>query len=182
MVLVLTLPVNAALLFSAFQPEASWPRPVTALHGLLEPFRIVNGYGLFRVMTKSRPEIVVEGSADGTEWLPYEFRWKPGDLHRAPRWVAPHQPRLDWQMWFAALGTYRDNRWFLRFAESLLRNSPDVLALLERNPFPETPPRYVRARVYDYSFTRRGERAEPGAWWKRGAAAEYLPAVSLGRE
>ncbi|MBA2270501.1 MAG: lipase maturation factor family protein [Chthoniobacterales bacterium] len=181
-VLLLTLPVNAALLFSAFQPEASWPRPVTVLHGMLEPFRIVNGYGLFRVMTKSRPEIVVEGSADGTEWLPYEFRWKPGDLHRAPRWVAPHQPRLDWQMWFAALGTYRDNRWFLRFAESLLRNSPDVVALLERNPFPETPPRYVRARVYDYSFTRRGEGAEPGAWWKRGAAAEYLPAVSLGRE
>lgn len=178
-VLVLTLPVNGALLFSAFKPEAAWPAPLTAMHGLLEPFRVVNGYGLFRVMTKSRPEILVEGSADGINWLPYEFRWKPGDLDRAPRWVAPHQPRLDWQMWFAALGSPRHNRWFGSFAERLLRNSPDVVALLERNPFPAAPPRYLRANLYDYSFTTRGERQQAGAWWRRRELGEYLPAVSL---
>ena len=70
----------------------------------LEPFRMINGYGLFRVMTKDRREIIIEGSADGIDWLPYEFKWKPGDVMRAPGWCAPHQPRLDWQMWFAALG------------------------------------------------------------------------------
>ena len=76
----------------------------------------MNGYGLFRVMTKSRPEIILEGSADGIDWLPYEFKWKPGDVNQPPHWVAPHQPRLDWQMWFAALGTYRQNPWFVRLA------------------------------------------------------------------
>jgi uncharacterized membrane protein YphA (DoxX/SURF4 family) len=92
--LIGTLPFNAMLVYGAFKPDAAWPAPLTTAYGAIEPFRIVNGYGLFRVMTKTRPEIVIEGSADGIDWSPYEFRWKPGDLQRAPRWVAPHQPRL----------------------------------------------------------------------------------------
>ena len=139
----------------------------------------MNGYGLFRVMTKSRPEIIIEGSADGNEWLPYEFRWKPGALERAPRWVAPHQPRLDWQMWFAALGNYRQNPWFVSLLERLLRNTPAVTRLLERNPFPETPPRYIRARLYEYRFTTWAEHRATGNWWKREESGEYLPAISL---
>ena len=173
-VLLVTLPVNAGLLFSAFKPEAPWPPRLGALQGMLEPFRIVNGYGLFRVMTKSRPEIVIEGSADGIDWLPYEFRWKPGSVNQAPRWVAPHQPRLDWQMWFAALGTYRENRWFLILGERLMENTPDVVALLEHNPFAATPPRYIRGTVYDYQFTTPAERRESGAWWKRRELREYV--------
>ena len=181
-VLVVTLPLNSWLMFSALKPEAAPPRPLAALASLLQPFHIVNGYGLFRVMTKTRPEIVVEGSADGIDWSPYEFRWKPGDVDQAPRWVAPHQPRLDWQMWFAALGSPRQNPWFLRFAEQLLRGRAEVAALLQRNPFPDKPPRYLRARLYQYEFTTQREDGGTSPWWKRRELPEYLPTVSLGQE
>jgi predicted DCC family thiol-disulfide oxidoreductase YuxK len=178
-VLVITLPINATLIFSAFKPNAEWPRPIAMVAGYLESFHVVNGYGLFRVMTKTRPEIIIEGSADGNEWLPYEFRWKPGDLNRAPGWVAPHQPRLDWQMWFAALGTYRHNPWFVSLVERLLRNAPDVTRLLARNPFPDAPPQYIRARWFEYRFTTAEEHRATGAWWKREERGEYLPAITL---
>ncbi|MDQ6808812.1 MAG: lipase maturation factor family protein, partial [Verrucomicrobiota bacterium] len=182
LVLIVTLPLNAMLLASAFKPELQWPRPIAAVYGWIEPFRIVNGYGLFRVMTKTRPEIEVEGSADGVVWLPYEFKWKPGDVNQAPRWVAPHQPRLDWQMWFAALGTYADNRWFVAFAEALLENRREVTSLLARNPFRVAPPQYVRATLYGYRFTTEAEHAQTGAWWHREPQGEYLPVVSLHHE
>jgi hypothetical protein len=178
-VLVITLPINAMLIFSAFKPEAEWPRPIATIAGYLESFRVVNGYGLFRVMTKSRPEIVIEGSADGVEWLPYEFRWKPGALDRAPGWVAPHQPRLDWQMWFAALGSYRQNPWFISLLERLLDNTPEVTRLLARNPFPNAPPTYVRAKLFEYRFTSAEERRTTGSWWKREGRGDYIPAVTL---
>jgi hypothetical protein len=167
------------LLYSAIKPASEWPRPIALIAGYIEPFRIVNGYGLFRVMTKTRPEIIIEGSADGNEWLPYEFTWKPGALDRAPGWVAPHQPRLDWQMWFAALGNYRQNPWFVSLQERLLRNTPAVTRLLERNPFPENPPRYIRARLYEYRFATWAEHRATGNWWKREENGEYLPAISL---
>jgi hypothetical protein len=142
---------------------------------LVSPLRLVNSYGLFAVMTTERPEIVVEGSNDGVTWQAYEFRYKPGDLRRPPPMVAPHQPRLDWQMWFAALGTYQSNRWFVSFMERLLQGEPSVLRLLKSNPFLGTPPRYVRARLYQYHFTRRGDRD----WWSREEKGEYFPAVGL---
>src|SRR6266542_36931 len=151
---------------------------VIAITGRLEPFRIVNGYGLFRVMTKERGEIVIEGSADGIDWLPYEFKWKPGDVMRAPGWCAPHQLRLDWQMWFAALGSYRENPWFGRLIVRL-EWSRDVSRLLAKNPFSHEPPRYIRAMFYRYRFTTLRERSETGAWWKREELREYLPTVSL---
>ena len=88
-------------------------------------------------MTTSRDEIVVEGSNDGQTWQAYEFKYKPGNLARRPSWVAPYQPRLDWQMWFAALGTYQQNRWFANLMIRLLQGSPEVTALLEKNPFPD---------------------------------------------
>ncbi len=154
-----------------------WPRPVGWLYEAAEPFRTFNGYGLFAVMTTSRPEIIVEGSDDGESWLPYEFKWKPGDVHRRPVFVAPHQPRLDWQMWFAALGPYQSSPWFERFLVGLLEGSPEVLSLLERNPFPAHPPKYVRALVYRYRFTSFKERSLTGAWWHR----DYLGLFSAPR-
>ena len=178
-VVIVTLPINAWLIFSAFKPHEEWPRPLIAIYGRLEPFRIVNGYGLFRVMTKERGEIVIEGSADGIDWLPYEFKWKPGDVMRAPGWCAPHQPRLDWQMWFAALGSYRENPWFGRLIVRLLHGSQDVRQLLAKDPFPHESPRYIRATFYRYRFTTSRERRETGAWWKREELREYLPSVSL---
>ena len=141
----------------------------------VEPLRLVNSYGLFAVMTTTRPEIVVEGSDDGVNWLAYEFPYKPGDLRRSPPVVAPLQPRLDWQMWFAALGSYQQNPWFVNFMVRLLQGEPSVLRLLRYNPFPKGPPRYVRARVYLYHFTRWGERG----WWRREDGGMYFPPVGM---
>ena len=130
-------------------------------------------------MTTERPEIVVEGSMDGQTWLAYDFKYKPGDVKRRPAFVAPHQPRLDWQMWFAALDRYEQNPWLLNFCARLLEGSPEVLALLERNPFPQAPPRYIRAVVYDYHFTNFATRNKTGAWWQREYKGLYMPVVSL---
>ena len=178
-VIVLTLPLNARLIYSAFKPEAEWPELLGAVYARAESLRVVNGYGLFRVMTKDRKEIVIEGSADGLDWKPYEFKWKPDDVMRVPGWCQPHQPRLDWQMWFAALGSYQQNPWFVQTVIALLHGKPKVAALFETNPFPQIPPRYVRASFYRYRFTNAEEHRQTGAWWKREELGEYLPSVSL---
>ena len=153
--------------------------PADAVIRTIGPFEIVNTYGLFAVMTTSRPEIIIEGSNDGVTWLAYEFKYKPGKLTRRPLWVEPFQPRLDWQMWFAALGNYQSSPWILHFLERLLDGSPQVLGLLDRNPFPDAPPRYIRAQVYDYRFTTPEERKVTGQWWQREWKGAYVPEVSL---
>jgi hypothetical protein len=142
-------------------------------------FVFVNDYGLFRQMTETRPEILIEGSVDGTEWKAYEFRWKPGDPARAPRFNTPHQPRLDWQMWFEALrleDVYDrlgeiDPRlmspWFRSFLERLMTGEPSVVGLLQQNPFPESPPKAVRIEFYQYRFTDAEEARRTGNWWHR---------------
>jgi hypothetical protein len=155
---------------------------VGALVRYLEPLRSVNNYGLFAVMTKTRPEIIVDGSNDGTHWLPYEFRYKPGDLKQRLKFVAPHQPRLDWQMWFAALSDYRQNPWFVNFCVRLLQGEPTVLGLLAKNPFPERPPKYIRATVYNYTFTDWQTLRKTGDWWKREYVGPYFGPISLKKE
>jgi predicted DCC family thiol-disulfide oxidoreductase YuxK len=158
------------------------PAPAEALARYTSPFQVVNSYGLFAVMTTERIEIVVEGSDDGEHWRAYEFPYKPGDVSRPPRWAAPYQPRLDWQMWFAALSDYRTNPWFVTFCERLLEGSPEVVALLEKNPFPEHSPRYVRAITYDYRFSTWNEHrtgSSTRVWWHRQPRGEYLPPVGL---
>lgn len=171
--------VSTMQMFQQFRIRVRWPVPAIVLYRLAAPFRTINPYGLFAVMTTSRPEIIVEGSNDGETWLEYEFKWKPGDLKRRPGFVAPHQPRLDWQMWFAALGTYRQNPWFINFCYRLLQGSPEVLKLLEKNPFPEKPPRYLRALVYHYRFTDPATLHTQGSWWRRKLKGPYLPVLSL---
>jgi predicted DCC family thiol-disulfide oxidoreductase YuxK len=152
--------------------------PMIAVYQWTAPFRTFNQYGLFAVMTTSRPEIIIEGSNDGVNWEPYEFKYKPGDPGRRPKFVAPHQPRLDWQMWFAALTSYQRNPWLINFCARLLEGSPQVLALLKRNPFPDAPPRFVRAVLYEYHFTNPAERRATGNWWRRDYKGIYLPPVS----
>jgi predicted DCC family thiol-disulfide oxidoreductase YuxK len=177
LVTALVLTIGLSRMIEAFSGEAIEP-----LHTIVKytaPLEIVNSYGLFATMTTSRPEIIVEGSMDGESWMAYSFPYKPGDLGRAPRWVEPHQPRLDWQMWFAALENYRENPWFVNFAVKLLEGSPEVRGLLEADPFGGKAPRYVRAVLYDYSFTGAEERRRTGNWWKREAKGLYLPAVGL---
>jgi hypothetical protein len=157
-------------------PEFLLPSEFAVLSQWLEPFRSTNNYGLFAVMTTTRPEIIVEGSDDGLSWQPFRFRWKPCELDRPPRFIAPHMPRLDWQMWFAALaGDCRSTPWFVRFEQKLLEGSPEVLALLRANPFPDRPPRYVRARLYLYTFTERGSPD----WWSRAERGLFCPPLSL---
>jgi hypothetical protein len=155
------------------------PLPALQALALVSPLSSVNGYGLFRVMTTTRPEIIVEGSDDGTSWKPYEFRYKPGGLDRRPGFVEPHQPRLDWQMWFAALGEFEDTPWFQAFMLRLLEGSPDVLRLVATNPFPDHPPKYLRATLYNYEFTDLKTKEATGNWWKRTEVGPYTPVLSL---
>lgn len=156
-------------------PSAPIPAAMTLIEQWLEPLRSTNHYGLFAVMTVNRPEIIVEGSDDGITWKPYRFRWKPQELDDRPRFTTPHLPRLDWQMWFAALsGECRTQPWFLRFEQCLLAGSPQVLALLEFNPFSDRPPRQIRASLFQYDFTRRGS----SEWWVRKNAGLFCPPVT----
>ena len=143
------------------------PEPLQAAHASTRGFRIVNNYGLFARMTTERPELFVEGSRDGRAWQAYAFRWKPGDADQAPRAAYFHMPRLDWQMWFAALRG-RPPTWLVAFCARLLEGSPEVLGLLEGNPFPEGPPRFVRVVSYDSRFSDREQRRSSGDWWRRG--------------
>ena len=179
--IIFTLPLNAWLIFRAFKPAAQMPEIIRSAYERIEPFRIVNGYGLFRVMTKDRGEIIIEGSTDGVDWRAYEFKWKPGDVMRAPAWCAPHQPRLDWQMWFAALEPPEQNPWLTGLVVRLFQNKAEVIHLLEGNPFPDSPPRYIRAEFYRYRFTTFGEHRKIGAWWKRQLLGEYFHEVTIGR-
>lgn len=169
--------VTIGPLISSPIPMRVWnPRPWFLSRALSSTLSF-NGYGLFRVMTTSRHEISVEGSDDAQHWRAYEFRWKPGDVNERPKLAAPHQPRLDWQMWFAALSNLQDNPWFVNFLVRLLQGSPEVLGLLKNNPFPDHPPRYLRAVAYDYHFTRFGD-GHPG-WWKRDLLGLYCPPIML---
>jgi Lipase maturation factor len=145
----------------------------------LSPLLIVNPYGLFAVMTTTRPEIVIEGSTDGRVWREYGFRYKPGAEDEPPKWNIPHQPRLDWQMWFAALSGPREAYWFQGLMVRLLEGSAPVLALLDTNPFPDGPPKYVRALLYDYRFADPSTHRATGKWWVRKLEGLYFPTVSL---
>jgi len=148
----------------------SWANPA-----ICEPvgrFRTINGYGLFRSMTTTRPELVIEGSNDRRTWREYSFRWKPGDLKGRPGFVAPHMPRLDWQMWFAALNP-QGAGWLIPLMDRLLEGSPKILRLLANNPFPDHPPRYIRLVLYEYRFTDRATRRMTGAWWQRKLVGRF---------
>jgi predicted DCC family thiol-disulfide oxidoreductase YuxK len=163
---------------TSFRPR--WPAPLEALAEYVTPFDVANSYGLFAVMTKTRPEIILEGSDDGVNWKPYKFKWKPGDVDRAPQFCEPHMPRLDWQMWFAALRG-QPEPWFLSFVSRLLHGQPEVLHLMGKNPFPDHPPRYIRAMLYDYRFSDPQTRQRTSAWWVRTPIRIFLQPVSIRR-
>jgi hypothetical protein len=145
----------------------------------ISPLLTVSPYGLFVTTTTTRPEIIIEGSDDGQTWREYVFRYRPGPVSRRPTWNIPHQPRLDWQMWFAAYRNVAENPWFERLMQELLKGTPAVLALLAGNPFPDRPPKYVRALLYDYRFADPGTYARTGQWWGRRLEGLYFPQVTL---
>ncbi|MGD0964117.1 MAG: lipase maturation factor family protein [Candidatus Acidiferrales bacterium] len=153
-------------------PLPQWPAR------MLDPFRIANQYGLFAVMTHARYEIEFQGSRDGKTWTAYPFRYKPQDLRKPPGIYAPYQPRFDWNLWFASLGPWQSYRFVVWTEERLLQNQPDVLELFAGNPFDATPPRQVRAIIYQYWFTDRKTKRETGMWWRREPLGEYAPPLA----
>jgi lipase maturation factor len=161
-----------------------WPRlplpvkPVAAL----EPFRIANSYGLFGRMTWARYEVEFQGSNDGTNWVTYPFRYKPQDLNKAPGIYAPYQPRFEWNLWFASLGTWRENPFAVRTEVELLLNSRDVLALFRSNPFPTAPPKQIRAVIWQYWFTDRATKRATGNWWRHEYRGLYAPTLERSAE
>jgi hypothetical protein len=177
-------PLAAVIVFFTLLPfldktgvTARSPAFFKQVRDAVDSLQSINTYGLFSVMTTRRPEIIIEGSNDGKTWRAYEFCWKPGNVLRRPRFSLLHLPRLDWQMWFAALGEYDGAPWFYHFMTRLLEGSPQALDLLEHNPFPEAPPRYLRAVLYDYHFTDRATRRETGAWWRARPLGLYAPVL-----
>jgi predicted DCC family thiol-disulfide oxidoreductase YuxK len=177
LIAVIAVPVGLDLIVEPFTK-----RHLPVIGSLTEavaPFAIVNPYGVFAVMTTTRPEIIFEGSDDGQTWREYEFRYKEGPTGRPLKWNIPHQPRLDWQLWFAALGAETQSRWVEGLMLRLLQGSPSMLALLASNPFPDHPPKYLRTLVYDYRFSDAKLRAETGQVWVRQPIGIYFPPVSL---
>ena len=170
--------LSLAHAWARFEGYGALPASVRRVVAATNPFHLANSYGLFAVMTKERREIVIEGSDDAVTWMPYEFRWKPGDPAARPRFCEPHQPRLDWQMWFAALGSYRANPWLIHMMQRLLQGSPPVRALFASDPFPQKPPRYVRAMIYDYAFTTVTSARAEGTWWERSNGRPYAPVMT----
>ena len=171
--------VSSMQIIEAFTARyVQWPAPLAWIDQEFAPIRSINSYGLFRVMTPRAAGDHHRRQRRRATWKPYTFKWKPGPLDRAPAFCEPHMPRLDWQMWFAALSDYRTQPWFVNFLARLLEGSPPVLDLLKENPFPDHPPKYVRAVAYDYHFTTSQERQATGQWWKRSAIGLYCPVVS----
>ena len=165
---------STTLLIWMLWPGAPLPTfPVVAL----EPFRIADRYGLFATMTRGRYEIEFQGSQDGKTWVAYPFRYKPQDPRKAPGIYAPYQPRFDWNLWFASLGEWRSNPIVPRTEERLLTGSAEVIALFAENPFPQVPPRQIRAVVWQYWFSTPEQKRAQGVWWTRRFLGLYAPTL-----
>jgi lipase maturation factor len=172
--------VMLSWIFYATTAQLLWmfsiPLPTSPV-AALEPFRIANRYGLFGVMTRGRYEIEFQGSDDGENWTAYPFRFKPQELGKAPGIYAPYQPRFDWNLWFASLGSWREYPIVPRTEVSLLSNDRVVLALFAGNPFPNHPPKQVRAVLWQYWFTALAEKRATGRWWRREYVSLFAPTI-----
>lgn len=162
----------------------SWQqiKPNPFLYGILRelaPYHLANRYGIFAVMTTKRYEIVIEGSLDGIDWKEYSFKHKASEVSRRPKRISPYQPRIDWQAWFLPFSDYDSEPWFRSFLGHLLKGTPEVLALIKGNPFQDAPPNYVRALIYDYTFSSWDEKKATGNWWHRELVGSYTPSLSL---
>ncbi len=166
------------------KPVLNMISPRQVMNTSYNPFHLVGTYGAFGGITRTRYEVVVEGTdeavvAQSTRWREYEFRGKPNDPTRMPPQIAPYHLRLDWLMWFAAMSQYYEHPWFVHFVGKLLEGDRATLSLLLSNPFPQKPPQFVRAQLYEYHFANPDEHKRTGAWWTRNLVGAYFPAVSL---
>jgi hypothetical protein len=176
-----TYALCALVAYLSINPVLNMLSSRQVMNSSFDALELVNTYGAFGSVTRHRREIILEGTTDdtvteSTRWRPYEFVCKPGRVDRRPCVIAPYQPRLDWQIWFSAMGDYRSSPWLLRFIDELLRGNPGAVSLLEGNPFPHGPPKFIRAQLYEYQFTSWGTSG--GAWWKRKVLGAYLPPLS----
>ena len=176
---VVVLILTATVIWLSRNPVANLVSSRQAMNTSFDPLQLVNTYGAFGVVGRERNEIIFEGTTDemitgDTKWQPYEFKAKPGDPNRAPPFIAPYQPRIDWQIWFAAMSTPSEYPWTLHLVWRLLHNDAGTLSLLANNPFPDAPPKYIRARLYRYRFAPLGQKG----WWTREPGAQWLPALS----
>jgi hypothetical protein len=176
--------VAAALLALSWRPARNLVSRRQRMNSTFDPYHLVNAYGAFGSISRTRDEIVLEGTADEhlsahTQWQEYGFRGKPGDVRRLPRQFSPYHLRLDWLMWFAALSPSYAQPWLTRLCVAMLTGDRTVLKLLKDNPFPEQPPKHLRARLYRYRFTSVSELRSERAWWRRELLGDYMAPVSL---
>jgi Lipase maturation factor len=180
LVIVFTMTV----LFLSYWPARNMLSSHQRMNMSFNPFHLANTYGAFGSIGRIRREVVIEGTDEPeitkqTVWQEYEFKGKPGAVGRLPRQWAPYHLRLDWLMWFAAISPGYAQPWLTPFLQRLLRNDPPTLRLLRHNPFPESPPRYVRAQLYVYRFTTVAELRRDRAWWRRTLVGRYVPPMTL---
>ncbi len=170
--------------FLSINPVRNMLSPGQVMNTSYNPLHLVGSYGAFGSVTRTRYEVVIEGTEQTnitpeTQWREYEFKGKPGDVARRPPQVAPYHLRIDWLMWFAAMSGYEQHPWFVHLVAKLLEGDAAMLGLLKKNPFPGVPPQFIRAELYEYHFTSPEERRTTGQWWKRTLAGSYFPPVSL---
>jgi hypothetical protein len=168
----------------SIKPALNLISPGQLMNASFTPLQLVNTYGAFGSIGRTRQEIIIEGTSDpvitaATRWQAYEFKGKPGDPSRRPPQIAPYHLRLDWLMWFAAMATPEDHPWFSALLAKLLQGDRETTALLQSNPFEQSPPRWIRASYYDYRFTTPAERRSTGQWWHRTVAGLYMPPMRL---
>jgi hypothetical protein len=173
----------ATVLLLSYDPVVNMLSPRQRMNSSFDPLHLVNSYGAFGSVGKVRDEVILEGTSDphpgpNSRWLAYELPCKPGDVNRRPCLITPYHLRLDWQMWFAALGDYEREPWLIHLIDKLLHGDRGALSLLANDPFPNAAPRFIRAQRYRYRFTRWGEHTS--AWWHREYLGPYLP--PLGRD
>src|SRR5881392_737649 len=180
---VVAVGLSLLVVYLSIAPAANLISERQMMNTSFDRLSLVNTYGAFGAVGKERDEIIFEGTDDtiitgDTRWKEYEFKAKPGDPDLRPPFIAPYQPRIDWQIWFAAMASPAEYPWTLHFVWKLLHNDPGTLSLLANNPFPVSPPHYIRARLYRYQFAPLGEKE----WWKREPIGEWLPALSIDDE
>ena len=180
----LTTALSLLVVVLSIKPIRNLLSPRQVMNTVYNRFHFVGTYGAFGGITRHRYEIVVEGTdesviTDSTKWREYEFKGKPGDPSRLPPQIAPYHLRLDWLMWFAAMGSYQRHPWFVHLVAKLLQGDRPVMSLLKTNPFPDEPPQFVRALLYEYRFSASEAKKKAGLWWVREPKGMYFPTVSL---
>lgn len=176
--------LSGTILLLSFQPAFNLFSPHQRMNTSFDSLHLVNAYGAFGSITQKRREIIFEGTSDTelterTVWKEYGFKAKPGDIHKTSPIISPYHLRLDWLLWFAAMVPWRYHPWILPLTGRLLQNDPEILKQIRSNPFPDSPPYYIRATLYDYRFTTPEEKKATGNWWVREPVSEYLPPLSL---